>query len=258
MPNVTALTADQYLQRLIQVFPGPWAGEAAYQPGGNLYAILYMFATVLAETNDQLAYVDLQKRIATATDTNLEAIANDFFGPGYTRSLILAPSGTYLIPETDAVFSQRIRTDIVAPKNTLAAIAAKVNEYLQTYYTAEVVGEQNLLGLDTAGGVDTIGALDGRPNDLPRIPIATAFDLQSNPTLAATVGLTTSQFCILLTYGGLVKEGWFLGQSYLGQNTYIINPSIQVISPPTDELDAVVEAAKAYGFQQVYADDRGA
>jgi hypothetical protein len=171
---------------------------------------------------------------------------------------VLAPAGTYLIPETDAVFSQRIRNDIVAPKNTLAAIAAKVNEYLQTYYTAQVVGEQNLLGLDTAGSLDGIGALDGRPSDLPRIPLATAFDIQSNPTLATTVGLTTSQFCILLTYGGLVKEGWFLGQSALGSNSYLINPNIQVISPPTEELDAVVEAAKAYGFQQVYADDRGA
>src|SRR5579875_2257217 len=61
-----------------------------------------------------LAYAANQKRIATATDSNLDLIGGDYFSTGLLRR-----SG-----ETDAAYRARILANLLAPRGTRAAVIA--------------------------------------------------------------------------------------------------------------------------------------
>lgn len=247
-----------FFNRMLRLFPTAWLSDSATMDSTDpFYQVLWAYANQLSRiTLNQILYQKLQTRIGSATDINLDQIAADLFGPEYRRALVLQNGA--LVQESDALFAARIKADAVAARGTIAAIQYKVSEYINTYYTAEVVLNTQLLGLDTAGGLDTRGGLDGRASDIPPIPAVSVFDLQSNPKLAARVGLTSSQFCVLFTYGGLTRDGFFVGRTHLGRKSHLLNVSLQVIPPLTSTLDAIVEQFKAMGTQQVYADNRGA
>ena len=65
-----------------------------------------------------LAYVAGQRRIATATDSNLDLIGGDYFGVGLLRRL----------GETDAGYRQRILATLLAPRGTRAAVIAVLTQ----------------------------------------------------------------------------------------------------------------------------------
>lgn len=73
-------TGDQsdILARLNAVLP-PWFNAVTPAPivTGTLASFAYSGSTIYSQN----AYIELQTRITTATDTNLDLIANDFFGP---------------------------------------------------------------------------------------------------------------------------------------------------------------------------------
>lgn len=251
-------TAD-FTQRLITLLPQSWFSDSALNPGGNLYALMTALALPLVASKQQIDYAMLQTRLLKATDTNLEAIAADFFGPSYGRGLQLVANN--FVPETDYSFARRIQNDVIAPRNTLAAIQARVQSYINQFYLATSALNSQLLGMDTAGGLDSWGALDGRPNNLPALPQVTAFDLQSNPKLAASISLQPGQFCLLFSYGGLRTAGFFAGRSHVsretGGGTFLLNDVIHVLPAPlTPALGALVNGIKATAFQPIYADNR--
>ena len=101
--------------------------------------------------------------------------------------------------------------------------------------------------------------------------MCTAFDNQSNPQLAAAVSLVPGEFCLLFSYGGLQKYGFWLNHSFINEEgagtgddfvdpsgSFVVNPQIQVLdAAPTSALAALVESVKPFGFKPVYADNRG-
>lgn len=89
-------------QPLLNTTPGPPILVAVLQAPSTLLAFIYAL----------LAYVKLQTRIKTATDGWLDLIANDFFGPTFTRS----PG------QTDASFSAAIVAQIFLIRNTRPSI----------------------------------------------------------------------------------------------------------------------------------------
>lgn len=250
-----------FTQRLASLLPKSWFADTALQPGGNAYAVLNTVATPLQNLKSQVDYLNLQKRLMTATDTNLEAIAFDFFGAGYTRGTVLV-NGKFQ-PESDASFAKRIQQDVISPRNTLASIQSRSQAYLNEFYQATVAANDQILGADAAGGLDTWGALDGRADSIPEIPTVYCFDRQSNLKMANLVGLTSGQFCVLFSYGGLSQGGFFLGRSHVsretGGGTFLLNPKVRILPGPlTPALGALVNSIKATAFQPVYADNRSA
>lgn len=257
--------------RLVAMLPQSWADPAAFQPGGGIYAIMQAAGTTFTSLYAAVQYVRAQSRLLTATGQNLEAIANDFFGYGnFPRGIEFV--GGQNIPEPDASYAYRIQQNLIAPRNTLAAIQNRVQLYLNDFFQSYESLNSRLLGLGTAGGLGTWGRLGGQGQDVPIIPTCTAFDIQSNPYLAGVVGLTTGEFCLLFTYGGLQKYGLWLGHAFLGatgagtggsevdpSGSFLIQPNIEVLdAAPTPDLAALVQSCKPCGMKPVYADNRGA
>lgn len=81
-----------------------------------LDALLSGLAAAWVIIYGQLQYTLKQTRIATATDTWLDLIAADFFGPALMRKAT----------EGDVQFSARIRAALLQPKGTRAAIIANL------------------------------------------------------------------------------------------------------------------------------------
>ena len=240
---------------MLSLVPGPWSNDIAKSSPGMLFSAASIYAVMLAKLGKQTTYVNQQKRILNAQADNLDAIANDVFGPGnFPRRLTV--NGTALVAETDPIFSVRLAAAIIAPNNTILAVQNAVQSYLTAGYAAAVALNAQVLGLDTAGGLDTWGALDGRPNTLPPIPVCSVFDIQSNPTLSASVGLIAGDFCVLFTYGGLNAQGMFLNYAKLNF-AYLVPDKLQIIPPLNSALAGIVQATKAQGMRPIYADNRG-
>jgi hypothetical protein len=104
-------------RRLRTMLPQGWfaappaTGQAETAPVLN--AVLLGLGAVLSAAYGLIQYVGLQGRAATATDSNLDLIAADFFGTGG-----LARAGT----ETDAAYRTRIRAALFPALGTRAAV----------------------------------------------------------------------------------------------------------------------------------------
>ena len=114
-------TGDQtdFVSRLRATLPGGWfantaTGQVSQTP--ILDALLTGLGSAWAGVYGLLAYATNQTRIATATDSFLDMIAEDFFALGLVR----------LPQETDAAFSARIRANLLPDAVTRAALIARV------------------------------------------------------------------------------------------------------------------------------------
>ena len=94
--------------RLRQVLPSRWFGDDA----PVLSAVLAGIGAVWSAIYDQIAFVRLQTRLATATGAFLDIAALDFLG----GRLVRRPG------EPDVNFSGRIRQEIVRPRATRGAL----------------------------------------------------------------------------------------------------------------------------------------
>lgn len=118
-------TGDQkdFVFRLRQLLPDGWfpappqAGEAEKAP--VLVGVLTGGANILSWLWAQLGDLNRQTRLQTTAETDLEMKAADYFGENaFPR----------LTGETDDAYRQRIIDELVAEKNTRAAIIAAVKE----------------------------------------------------------------------------------------------------------------------------------
>jgi len=104
-----------FVGRLKAVQPNGWYPlESA--TSGILTPVLTAIMTGVANSEalvyTLIEYVHSQTRISSATDVNLDIIALDYFGIKLQR----------LQGETDAAFVTRIKNNLLAPKNTVAAM----------------------------------------------------------------------------------------------------------------------------------------
>lgn len=112
-------SAPDMLGRLKLVLPRRWfpttpPGAASRSP--VLDAILNGPATMLAWAYAFLAYVKLQRRIKTATDTNLDLVSADFFDADLPRKPV----------ESDASFRARILARLLLDRATRLAVSNAV------------------------------------------------------------------------------------------------------------------------------------
>ncbi len=109
-PSSSIGTQADFVRRLRSVLPAGWFPQSAPVLDGVLNGI----ASIWSSLWGLLVYVSAQKRIATATDINLDMIAADFLGPNLPRR----PN------EYDSSYRARIRASIFQEMGTRAAISA--------------------------------------------------------------------------------------------------------------------------------------
>ena len=117
--------ARDILTRLKAVLPGDWFPlTSTGQPSASpiLDGVLSGPAWALSWAYSLIQYVQLQQRIATATDVFLDLAARDYFGGTLTRN-----GG-----ETDAVFSARIQAALLPAAATRSAMIAAVTNLTGT------------------------------------------------------------------------------------------------------------------------------
>jgi hypothetical protein len=130
--------------------------------------------------------------------------------------------------DTDAAYIARIMQWLQLPCETLSAIAYVVQVFFK-YFP------------DTSTVVDV-------------------FDTVSDPARAGYYGIVPGQVAIIAYYPLEGQfDGWYLGQSFLGQNTFFADPygfseGDMSIYP---ELQALVNAVKPVGVEPVYIASRG-
>jgi hypothetical protein len=98
------------LGRLKAVLPAQWFADVT----PVLDSVLSGLAAAWSALFDLVTAVSLQTRIATASGIFLDIASTDYFGAALSRR-----SG-----ESDQAFSQRLRTNLVAPRATRQALAA--------------------------------------------------------------------------------------------------------------------------------------
>jgi len=251
---VASFDSNDFGRRLGLLVPQSWFTTAALQPGGTAYGILGGVGSGLASVYGNLVYTKMQTRLTTATDTNLDNAALDFFGPG----VLPRAAG-----ESDLSYAFRIRTQVTVPQPTLAGIQRVVTLYLLAFTSANLASR--VLALDVGGGLDVFGVLDGFSQNTPSIPSVSVFDAQSNPALAATVSptpITAPKFCILLTYknpSGI--NGFFAGRTHLtstaiptaNRQSYVLPNKVVIGNAISVGFDALVRQVKAAGTIPIYA-----
>jgi len=106
------MTGDQndFVNRLKSVLPGQWFGDVT----PVFDAVLNGLASAWSGLFGLLQTAGLQARIATATGVFLDIASTDYFGPALPRRL----------GESDADFSLRLRTNLLAERATRSAISA--------------------------------------------------------------------------------------------------------------------------------------
>jgi hypothetical protein len=83
--------------------------------------------------------------------------------------------------------------------------------------------------------------------------IVTVWDLQTQPELAAMFGIVVCQFVIDIDFGIPASKAWFMGRSFMGRNTFVIDTSSVFLTVPTDAgLVALVLRSKGATFQPVW------
>jgi hypothetical protein len=137
--------ANDMIRRLLALLPLRWFPDTA----PILAAVLSGLADGWAWLYTMLGYARLQTRIATATDTFLDLISQDFFAAALPR----------LFGESDSAFRARIRRNLLRPLATRGALIAELTSLTGRAPTvfeparpADTGAWGQALGYSTAGG----------------------------------------------------------------------------------------------------------
>jgi len=148
-------TWQDHAQRIMDLIPDSWVGDTAKLRGTGVLASVAQGVGMLTFQNYFAArYQQLQTRIATATDTNLDLISADLFGGTLPR----------LPNELDNAYRVRIQQHI-SPQATRFGMQLAL-QYLSNLlnFTFAIVEDGNTydcMSLGTYGGLGTLGALGG-------------------------------------------------------------------------------------------------
>jgi hypothetical protein len=114
--TIPTITADGFAQRMAALIPRGWASDAAKQPGGNLYALLYSLGSQLNFLITELQYALAAQRIQTETSPELDEASQDYFGNALPR-----PPGM-----SDANFAALIMSNLLQKGATRQAVSDAV------------------------------------------------------------------------------------------------------------------------------------
>lgn len=149
--TVEIFTADQWAQRLLRLYPNNWTGDAAKMAGGILYSLFNAPSSQYNFLQNGLDWLLNACRIATATDTALDAIANDYFGNvAPFEAVVVRQPG-----EPDSTFRQRIYDNLIQGGGTRADINRVVE--LLTGQAPRIIEPWNILD---CGACDAVSFVD--------------------------------------------------------------------------------------------------
>ncbi len=210
--------AADFGSRIRALLPQSWFSTAAQTSTGNsntngvLLAVTQGLGNGFAAVYTQLQYALAQTRLATATDTSLDAASLEMFNG-------VLPRGT----QSDAAFSTAIRQQVIAPLGTLAAVTSAVN----AYFAANPDGSTSVLVFDRQSDPVRSGKYGLKPG---QIAIVEYYGNSAN---------------LPAWYQGQS----FIGQSTYVAAPYAYTSSL---TPTYPNLGARVNAAKAAGAVPVY------
>lgn len=152
-------TQEDFAQRLAALLPAGWYPNAIVGDGTNpvLDSTLSATGQALSRLWTLLTYVQMQTRISSASEANLDVIAQDFLGSEIVRK----------VNETDDQFRTRIQQAILAPRITREALSQNIEALTGTKPTIVVPSSANDTGAwDTAQTAWDVGLWGSE--DIPR------------------------------------------------------------------------------------------
>ena len=227
LPTTGLYSLIDFGKRLIAVLPIPWFPSSSLIAGAQpananeipVGSIMQGVGSGFAQTFSELTYTQLQTRLATGTDINLDQASIDFFGGVLPR----------IVGETDTFFSARIRQLVAINQPSGPGMQAVLSAYMRSLllsqrglasYAADIVGAMDTqgamdvvlpsgitapiqaYGMDTSGAMDTYGFLDEQSQQNYVNPVIYVFDNQSDPVTSAIISLKPPQFGVALLFPG--------------------------------------------------------
>jgi hypothetical protein len=240
-----SLSQVGYAVAQTQLWVNKLFGDTAKNPGGNAYALAWGMAAALAYLDLWTQNAMASTRLLTCSGSQIDTWAYDFFGNAFLR----------FPDESDSIFVSRILT-FLGPKGTLSAVQTIIQQYyVATALQRQLEAETNI-SYDTTGGYDTRGGYDVYVPPQPiqeLIPVVTVWDRMTNPTTAATYGVSEPQFVINIGFTG-PSLVWYLDHSFLDFDTILAgaNTNTPSTSAPDPNVAALVNLSKAVGTQPLY------
>lgn len=228
LPNAGPFSVSDWGRRLVALLPQPWFPSSSLVAGSPPVAaneipigsIMQGLGSGFAAMFAQLTYAQMQARIATATDTNIDQASIDLFGGVLPR----------IAGETDALFSARVRQLATAQQPTIGGMQAVLSAYLRSLLLSQrelgslavdavggldgigatdvalpsgITPPVQAFGSDTLGAADTYGFLDEQSSVALVTPFVYVFDNQSDPVTSAYIALKPPQFGVALLFPGV-------------------------------------------------------
>jgi len=252
LPTSGPFSVSDWGKRLIAVLPQPWFPSSSLVAGAQpnsaneipVGSIMQGLGSGLAQMFSQLVYTQLQARLATSTDTNLDQASIDLFGGVLPR----------ITGEADTLFSARIRQLAAAQQPTIPGMQAVLSAYLKslllsnrglaslaqdTVGAMDTAGAMDVVlpsgvlppvqpyGMDTSGAMDTYGFLDEQSGQALTTPYLYVFDTQSDPITSAYVGIKPPQFGVALLFPGVA-----INLLHIDPSPFVPNTSLTPIANP--------------------------
>lgn len=232
--------------------PG-WFSDAAKQPGGVAYPVLFALAYVLELLSlQEQVNIESMRFQSCATDAEIDSFAYQYVGGFVPR---YGADG-----ETGKSYRARVIALLSGQKTTLAGIQAIVNAFylaivaeLASMYAPNFTFG-NFGGYSSSGGFNQTFDVD--PADI--LPTVLVWDRQSRPDLADRYNVNPSNdngdFVIEIGFNPLFPNAWFLDHSHIGLETFLIDNTTVDLSDtaPDPRLGALVDLVKQGGCHPLY------
>lgn len=221
--------------------------------GGEAYALLRAMGAAIATSDVQMQKVLASLRLPTCEGAQIDAWAFDYFGGNLPRYTL----------ESDASYIGRIIAALASPKCTLAAIAAVVTGFYTAIAPELASALAQNLAFDSEGGFDTSGGFDvgmDAPPVSSVVPDVYVWDRQSRPDLADEFGVNpdndNGDFVVQIGFKDPLHLAWFLDNSYLDNDSYVVDGDASAVAPvtvaPDARLAALIDLTKAVGTRPLY------
>lgn len=245
-----SLSQAGYIAEQAQLLPGGWFGETATVAGGNTFPILQGNAALLAALDTMAQYEIGKMRLQSSAGTDVDSWARDFLGTSLQR----------FYNESDLVYIGRVEAALAAEKCTIPAIQAAVEGFYTAIAPEMALAEVPNIAYDSGqGGYDTgrggYDAVFAAPSIASVMPTILVWDRMTQPALAAEYGVSEPQFVISIGFADPEGWAWYLDNSYLDNDTFLIaSASSATLLPtaPDPRLGALVNFTKAAGTEPLY------
>ena len=213
--TVAVFSAEEWAQRLLRLYPNNWTGDSAKVAGGILFSLFQAQSTQYNFLQNGLEWLLHACRVATASDTALDAFAEDYFGNvAKFEARVVRQVG-----EPDSSFRARIyanllasggtRSDVIRVVEMLTGQTPRICEPWSVLDTS-ACDSMSFLDIDTAVNPCRVGDLSTRYQGFVESILPSFGDQGSNPVYCLDEGLACDRSFIIDP-----QPTWFLGEKEL-------------------------------------------